>query len=119
MKVLLVDDSKAMRMIVRRQLGEIGFASAEFDEATTGAEALERIRNGDFDLVVSDWNMPEMTGIELLEALRASGNEVPFGFVTSEVQPDFKSRALAAGARFMVAKPFTAEDLRRAVGQFT
>jgi len=61
------------------------------------------------DLVLSDWNMPEMTGIDLLTALRASGSTVPFGFVTSEGSEDMRARAATAGALFLIAKPFTPE----------
>jgi two-component system, chemotaxis family, chemotaxis protein CheY len=115
MKVLLVDDSKAMRMIVRRTLRQAGFESFDVSEAENGAEALVAINAATPDLVLCDWNMPEMTGIELLENLRAGGNKVKFGFVTSEGTPEMRNRAASAGALFLIAKPFTPEIVRDAL----
>jgi two-component system, chemotaxis family, chemotaxis protein CheY len=106
--ILIVDDSRAMRMIVKRVLGQTGYADSTFLEASDGAEALALIKAGKPDLVLSDWNMPEMTGIELLHALRAERIAVRFGFVTSECTPDMREQAIAGGALFLIAKPFTA-----------
>jgi two-component system chemotaxis response regulator CheY len=118
MKILIVDDSKAMRMIVRRQLNEIGLADSEFLEATNGVEGLASIKEHRPDLVLSDWNMPEMSGIEMVEALQAEGIDCKVGFVTSESQPTYKERALEAGALFLISKPFNADTFRRALGQY-
>jgi two-component system chemotaxis response regulator CheY len=118
MKILIVDDSKAMRMIVRRQLNEIGLADAEYVEAANGVEGIAAIKEHQPDLVLSDWNMPEMNGMEMLEALNAEGIGVKLGFVTSESQPSYKERAVDAGALFLIAKPFNADTFRRALGQF-
>ena len=118
MKILIVDDSRAMRAIVRRHVTEAGFTDAELTEAENGQEALDQVRADCPDIVLSDWNMPVMTGIELLEALRAEGNIVPLGFVTSESSDDFKERAFDAGASFMITKPFTAEDFTRCLAQY-
>ena len=118
MKILIVDDSKAMRMIVRRQLNEIGLADAEYVEAANGVEGIAAIKEHQPDLVLSDWNMPEMNGMEMLEALNAEGIDVKLGFVTSESQPSYKERAVDAGALFLIAKPFNADTFRRALGQF-
>ena len=112
MKILVVDDSKAMRMIVRRSLRQAGFGNCEVAEAADGKLALDAIRAAPPDLVLSDWNMPEMSGIELLEELRREGRDVRFGFVTTEGTPDMRARAMEAGALFLLAKPFTADDLR-------
>ena len=110
MKILVVDDSKAMRMIVRRNLEHSEFRGLEVSEAASGVEALAAIRADVPDLVLSDWNMPEMNGLELLIALRAEGCAVRFGFITSESQTHIKEQALDAGAMFVIVKPFTAED---------
>jgi two-component system, chemotaxis family, chemotaxis protein CheY len=118
MKILIVDDSKAMRMIVRRQLGEIGLGDAEYIEATNGIEGIAAVKEHQPDLVLSDWNMPEMNGIEMLEALNAEGLDVKLGFVTSESQDAYKERAVNAGAMFLIAKPFNADTFKRALGQF-
>ncbi len=109
MKILIVDDSKAMRMIVARTLRQAGFGAHETAEAVNGKDALAVIAREHVDVVLCDWNMPEMSGIELLKALRAQGNSVPFGFVTSEGTAPMRQQAHDAGASFLIAKPFTAE----------
>lgn len=116
MKVLVVDDSKAMRMIVIRTFRQLGHGDHEFLEAENGAEGLAALSSFEPDLVVSDWNMPEMTGIEFLEAARAAGHTVTFGFITSETAAEFRERAIAAGAAFLLAKPFNADALEEALG---
>ena len=116
MRILIVDDSKAMRMIVGRVLRQTGYGDATFEEASNGAEGLEAVRASQPDLVLSDWNMPEMNGIEFLRALRAGGSDVRFGFVTSESTPDMREQAIAAGAAFLLVKPFTAEAFEEVLG---
>lgn len=118
MRVLVTDDSRVMRQIVIRTLRQAGYDWWDVTEATDGAVALEAIRNDPPDLVLSDWNMPEMTGIELLHALRQDGNDVPFGFVTSEGSQEMRDQAEAAGALFLIAKPFTAESFRDTIDPF-
>jgi two-component system chemotaxis response regulator CheY len=118
MKILIVDDSKAMRMIIRRQLNEIGLGDAEYIEASNGQEGIAAIKEHTPDLVLSDWNMPVMNGIEMLEAINQEGLSVKLGFVTSESQASFKERAMDAGAMFLISKPFNAETFKRALGQF-
>ena len=114
-KILIVDDSKAMRMIVTRTLRQAGFAEHAFLEAGDGAEGLALVASEQPDLVLSDWNMPEMSGIECLEALRASGSQVPFGFVTSEGSPEMRAKAANAGAIFLIAKPFNEDTFKDAL----
>lgn len=116
MRVLIVDDSKAMRMIVLRTLRQSGLAFDDVREATDGAEGLSAVADFDPQLVLSDWNMPNMTGIEFLRALRASGDDRLFGFVTSESNPAMREDAIAAGAAFLLAKPFDAERFAEVVG---
>ncbi|MFN8025654.1 MAG: response regulator [Acidimicrobiia bacterium] len=117
MKVLVVDDSKAMRMIVKRSLHHVAvLADAQVVEAEDGNHALELIRtDGSPDLVLCDWNMPNMSGIELLQALRAEGRDVRFGFVTSETQSAMREQAIASGASFLIAKPFSGDEFRELV----
>jgi two-component system chemotaxis response regulator CheY len=112
-KILVVDDSKAMRMIVIRNLRQAGFGDATVIEAENGLLGLECTRNEAPDLVLCDWNMPEMTGIEFLRALRTEGNETAFGFVTSESTPAMRDQAIEAGAAFLLAKPFSTEDFQK------
>ena len=115
MKILIVDDSRVMRQIVTRTLRQAGYDGHDLVEAGNGREGLEAVTEHAPDLVLSDWNMPEMTGIDMLQALRASGRTVPVGFVTSESSPEMASRAEAAGAMFFITKPFTPEGFRDAL----
>ncbi|MFT7520854.1 MAG: two-component system chemotaxis response regulator CheY [Kiritimatiellia bacterium] len=118
MKILVVDDSRAMRMIVKRTLRQAGFNNLEVDEAENGVVALASIKSNSPQLVLCDWNMPEMNGIELLRELRASGNVVNFGFVTSEASPEMKNTASAAGAQFLITKPFNADTFKSVLAHF-
>ena len=116
MKILVVDDSRAMRMIIKRSLRRAGFGHHSVEEAADGAEALARIRAPRPDVVLCDWNMPVMNGMELLCALREDESPVRFGFVTSESTSEMRRRAIAAGASFLLAKPFTVESMEEALG---
>jgi two-component system chemotaxis response regulator CheY len=118
MKILIVDDSRAMRMIVNRTLRQAGFDEHQVAEASNGMEALEVIRASRPDVVLADWNMPGMSGLELLGEIRRANIEVAFGFVTSEATEDMREKAVEAGAQFFVTKPFTAEAIREALGAF-
>lgn len=109
MKIVVVDDSRVMRQIVIRALRQAGEGGHDIAEAENGRHALEVIAAHRPDLVLSDWNMPEMSGIDLLATLRAQGDAVPFGFVTSEGSEDMRARAASTGATFLIAKPFTPE----------
>lgn len=115
-RIFVVDDSKAMRMIVRRTLKQAGFGHYDVDEATNGAEALTKIRADAPRLVLSDWNMPDMSGYELLTQLREEKIDVPFAMITTEGTPEMRAKAAQAGALFLIQKPFTPEEMARAVG---
>jgi len=116
MKILIVDDSSVMRKIVQRTLRQAGYAGHDIDEAEDGEDALEKISTDTPDLVLCDWNMPRMSGIELLEALKERGSVPSFAFVTSESTGEMRSRATEAGAAAFLTKPFTADSLQDAVG---
>ena len=118
MKILVVDDSRAMRRIVSRTIRQAGYDGHEIVEAENGREALEVVKAENPDLILSDWHMPEMTGIEFLRALNAEGIEIPFGFVTSESTSEMVDMATEGGALFLLAKPFTAEDMGQVLGVF-
>jgi two-component system chemotaxis response regulator CheY len=111
-KILIADDSRVMRQIISRTLRQAGFSGYNVIEAVDGKDALEKTIDQKPDLVLSDWNMPEMNGIQLLRELRANGVTVPFGFVTSEGTTEMRGLADDAGALFLVSKPFTADQLR-------
>ena len=111
LKFLVVDDFSTMRRIVRNLLKELGFNNA--DEAEDGVAALNKLRGGNFQFVVSDWNMPNMTGLELLKAIRADANlkHLPVLMVTAEAKKENIVEAAQAGASGYVVKPFTAATL--------
>jgi two-component system chemotaxis response regulator CheY len=110
-KFLVVDDFSTMRRIVRNLLKELGFANVQ--EAEDGVDALNKLRGEQFDFVVSDWNMPNMTGIELLRAIRADAalKHLPVLMVTAEAKKENIIEAAQAGASGYVVKPFTAATL--------
>jgi two-component system chemotaxis response regulator CheY len=116
-KLLVVDDSRVMRQIVIRTLRQAGHDGHEIIEAEDGRDAYDKVVVERPDLVLSDWNMPQMTGIECLQALRSAGLMVPFGFVTSEGSAEMRDRALTAGALFLISKPFTADDFQEALAE--
>ena len=107
MNILIVDDSKAMRMIIRRTLRQAGYAALSVTEACNGSEAMELVRREPPDLIFCDWNMPEMSGLEFIETLGREGLHARYGFVTSESSPEVRATAEKAGAAFFITKPFT------------
>jgi two-component system, chemotaxis family, chemotaxis protein CheY len=109
MKIVVADDSKAMRMIVVRTLRQAGFGGHEVLEAENGRQGLELVGQHAPELILSDWNMPEMSGIQFLTTLRSRGVTTPFCFVTSEGSEEMREQAAAAGALGLIAKPFTAD----------
>lgn len=111
-KVLVVDDMSTMRRIVKNVLKQIGFS--DLTEAENGQDALTKLKGGGFGLVVSDWNMPVMLGIDLLRAIRADPElkNLPFLMVTAEAQKENIIEAVQAGVSNYVVKPFTAEALQ-------
>lgn len=115
MDILLVDDSKTMRMIVQRAIRQAGYRGLTVGEAENGAQALEKLNGEKPKVILSDWNMPEMSGIDFLRQIRAANNNVPFGFITSETSQAFKDLALSSGASFVISKPFTPEDVQDAL----
>ncbi len=117
MRVLIVDDSRTMRMIILRSLRQSNLPISDVGEAADGVEALAAVGTFAPTLILSDWNMPNMTGIELLHALRDSGSTAVFGFVTSEANPVLRERAINAGASFVLTKPFNGERLAEVVGE--
>ena len=115
LKILLVDDFSTMRRIIRNLLKEIGYTSVE--EAEDGAIALDKLKSEPFDFIISDWNMPNMTGIELLKAVRADGElkKMPFLMVTAEAKPENVTEALKSGVSNYIVKPFTSVILKEKI----
>lgn len=111
MRVLIVDDFPTMRRIIRSLLKELGFTNVE--EAEDGQEGLTRLREGGFDFVVSDWNMPNLDGLEMLKTIRTDDalKALPVLMVTAEAKKENIIAAAQAGANGYVVKPFTAATL--------
>jgi len=115
MKLLIVDDSKAMRMIVRRALRQASLGDMTVEEACDGADALTKLRAQKFDVVLADWNMPNMNGLQMLQAVKAENLAGHVGFITSEGTDDIRNLALENGAEFVIVKPFAPEALQDAL----
>ncbi len=115
MKILIVDDFATMRRIIRNLLRELGFRNTH--EADDGDTALPMLQSGNYDFVVSDWNMPRMTGLDLLRAVRADVNlnELPVLMVTAESKRERIVEAAEAGVNGYVVKPFTAGTLEEKI----
>lgn len=115
MNVLIVDDYKTMLRIIRNLLKQIDFNNV--DEATDGAEALAKLRAGNFGLVISDWNMEPMTGLQLLQEVRADGRlkTMPFIMITAESKAENVVAARQAGVSNYIVKPFNAETLKEKI----
>ncbi len=111
--VLVVDDFATMRRIVKSALSSLGFQNVT--EADNGTSALQKLHSTQFKLIVSDWNMPEMMGIDLLKAVRSDENLklIPFLMITAEAQKENIVEAVKAGVSNYLIKPFTADVLRQ------
>ena len=115
MKILIVDDFSTMRRIIKNLLRDLGFTNTQ--EADDGSTALPMLRAGDFDFLVTDWNMPGMTGIDLLKNVRADAklSTLPVLLVTAEAKRDQIVEAAQAGVNGYVVKPFTAAVLKEKI----
>lgn len=115
MKILIVDDFSTMRRIIKNLLRDLGFTNTH--EADDGVTALPMLRSGDFAFLVTDWNMPGMTGINLLKEVRADPKLValPVLMVTAEAKRDQIIEAAQAGVNGYVVKPFTAQVLKEKI----
>lgn len=111
MKILAVDDFPTMRRIVKTLLRQLGYTNVA--EAEDGQAALTKLKQEKFDLVLLDWNMPRMTGLELLKAIRADDNlrNIPVVMITAEGRKEDALEAVKAGVNNFIVKPFTAETL--------
>ena len=115
MKILIVDDFSTMRRIIKNLLRDLGFTNTQ--EADDGLTALPMLKGGDFDFLVTDWNMPGMTGIDLLREVRADAklSSLPVLMVTAEAKRDQIIEAAQAGVNGYVVKPFTAAALKEKI----
>jgi CheY-like chemotaxis protein len=116
MKILIVDDSRAMRAIVRRAIHQMGLKDCTVIEASNGQEGVKNVTEGQPDLVMCDFNMPEMNGLEFLKTIREKGLNTRFGFITSDATVALRNEAAAAGASFILTKPFTPASFSETIG---
>ena len=110
MNILVVDDYQTMIRIIKNLLKQLGFANV--DEASDGKAALEKIAAKPYGLIISDWNMEPMTGLDLLKQVRGGGNKVPFIMVTAESKTENVLAAREAGVNNYIVKPFNADTLK-------
>ncbi len=113
MPILIVDDYKTMLRIIRNLLKQLGFANVE--DASDGSQALQKLRDKDFKLVISDWNMEPMSGLQLLQEVRADAKlkEIPFIMITAESKSENVIAAKQAGVNNYIVKPFNAATLKQ------
>ncbi|MDX1963819.1 MAG: response regulator [Pirellulales bacterium] len=116
-KVLVVDDSGTMRKIIIRSLQAVGFNDVV--EAADGVEGLAAFQAGMFELVITDWNMPNKSGIELTRDIRATGSKVPIYMITTEGEKSRVIEAIQAGVSDYLIKPFTADTLREKLQKYS
>jgi two-component system chemotaxis response regulator CheY len=114
-KILFVDDSPTMRRIIRNTLNRIGYE--DLIEAEHGMDALEKLNGQSVDLIITDWNMPEMSGEELIKVLRGDANykDIPVLMITTRGMKDDVMTALALGVNGYVVKPFTPEVIKKKI----
>jgi len=117
MKILIVDDFSTMRRIVRNILKQLSFNNV--DEAEDGDVALEKLKQGGYDFVITDWNMPNMTGLELLRAIRSDAQlkDMPVLLITAEAEKENVVLAAQAGVNDYIVKPFTGEVLQQKINR--
>lgn len=115
MRILIVDDSSTMRRIIINTLNKIGFR--DLVEASNGREGIDRLANGDIEMIITDWNMPEMSGIDFIRHVRRQeeSTKLPVLMVTTNAAKDDIVQALQAGVNNYVIKPFTPETLREKI----
>ncbi|MBT5231548.1 MAG: chemotaxis protein CheY [Methylococcales bacterium] len=115
MKILIVDDFSTMRRIIKNLMRDLGFTNTS--EADDGATALPMLQGGGYDFLITDWNMPQMTGLELLKAVRADPNlsKMPILLVTAEAKKQQIVEAAQAGVNGYIVKPFTAATLKEKI----
>lgn len=116
MKVLVVDDSGVMRKIIIRSLNAVGVTDTI--EAANGQEAIDLFKTQEFDMVLTDWNMPEKSGLDVLTEIRATGSQVPVIMVTTESQKGQVLAAIQAGVTDYLTKPFEQEQLRAKLDKY-
>ncbi len=114
MKILIVDDSSTMRRIIGNVVMQLGFAKEDFDEAEDGLKAWKILSENQYDIILTDWNMPNMNGLDLVKKVRSEGNhqKTPIIMITTEGGKGEVITALKAGVNNYIVKPFNADILK-------
>lgn len=114
MKILVVDDSSTMRRIIGNVIMQLGFNKEDYDEAEDGVKAWKMLNEGQYDVILTDWNMPNMNGLELVKKIRADGSHIktPIIMITTEGGRGEVIAALRAGVNNYIVKPFPVETLK-------
>ena len=115
MKILIIDDSTAMRKVIKWILRQADIHAEKLIEASSSEDGLRQIEINNPDLVITDWNMPSMAGLELLKTLRESNNPVKFGFVTTQASTKIQTIAKDAGADFIISSPYTLDTFKNSI----
>ena len=118
MNVLIIDDSRSMRMLIKRCLRQAGFSQYNIEEAGDGAEGLEKLKSIAPQLILSDWNMTGMGGESFGRALQTQYPQLTLGFITSESSGEISERASAVGAKFLLTKPFDVDGMKAALAPY-
>lgn len=115
MRILVVDDSSTMRRIIINALNKVGFS--EYVEAANGREGIEKLAANSVDLIITDWNMPEMTGVDFIRAVRANGatKQIPALMVTTNAAQEDIAQAMEAGVNNYLVKPFTPDAIKEKI----
>ena len=114
MRILIVDDSSTMRRIIGNVIMQLGFNKEDYDEAEDGVKAWKMLNEGQYDIILTDWNMPNMNGLELVKKIRAEGSHIktPIIMITTEGGRGEVIAALRAGVNNYIVKPFPVETLK-------
>ncbi len=118
MDVLIVDDSRSMRMLIKRCMRQAGFSGYIVEEAEDGMDGLEKLKGNSPKLILSDWNMSGMGGEQFARNVCSQYPDLVLGFITSESSPEISARAMATGAKFLLTKPFDAEGMAIALSPY-
>jgi two-component system chemotaxis response regulator CheY len=118
MRILIVDDSSTMRRIIGNVVQQLGIKKDNFDEAVDGLDAWNQFQQNQYDVVLTDWNMPNMNGLELVKKIRSVNKKIPIVMITTEGGKGEVITALKAGVNNYIVKPFNAETLKAKLDPF-
>ncbi len=118
MDILIVDDSRSMRMLIKRCMRQAGFSGYVVEEAEDGMDGLKKLKDNSPKLILSDWNMNGMGGELFARNVCSQYPGLILGFITSESSPEINARAMATGAKFLLTKPFDAESMTAALSPY-